>query len=552
MDESDSILLARYAQERCDASFTELVNRRVGLVFSAAMRQVGGNRQLAEDITQSVFSDLARKASTLAARENLSGWLYTSTRFAATKQMEAERRRTRREEKLMLMQESLPEATEDWEKMQPVLDEAIHELPERDREAVLIRFFEGCGFAEVGRKIGISEDAARMRVDRALEKLRKVLVKKGVVSTTAAITAALVHPSLTAAPAGLAATVAASAMGGAVATGAGLTFLKIMGMTKVKTAVVAVVLAGMSVPMVLQHQSNLELRARNAQLAKQTESLAEEIAPLKQENARLAAIAAENGHRAEQAKEVFKLRDEVTRLRADVRAKGAARSDIPGDSLNEMLRSMGERAARLREGINRMPDKTIPELQFLREKDWFDAVSQVDKLETDAEYRQALRALRDRGKSLAGEKFREGLQKYAEANNGNLPAALSELQPYFDSAVDPAVLARYQLNRSGKLADVPRNDHQLITESAPPADDEYDTRFGFGVRGTTSSTYSRIQEAIESAATAFAEANQGRLPRQPEELARFLREPINSGRVQQFLRSLPPGVTTLAQYKEGR
>ena len=206
----------------------------------------------------------------------------------------------------------------------------------------------------------------------------------------------------------------------------------------------------------------------------------------------------------------------------------------------------------MKEGLSTMPEKTIPELQFLREKDWLDAVASFEKLETDEDYRRALRALRDAGKNLAGEKFRSALRKFAEANDGMLPASLQELQPYFDAPMDPAVLARYQLTQnSGRLAEM-GNEHNLIVEIAPAVDEEYDSRFKFGVKGTTSSTYSRISEELQKAAMAYAEANSGRLPRDPTDISGFLAQPVDSARVQRFLAEIPPGITTVDQLKAQR
>jgi hypothetical protein len=297
----------------------------------------------------------------------------------------------------------------------------------------------------------------------------------------------------------------------------------------------------MSVPIVMQHLSNQELQAKNILLAERTEVLANELEPLKRENARLTAMVAESSRARDRSNEVFKLRDEVTRLRAETRG----RSDDP---LNPMLKSLGERAAKLKEGIGGMGDKTIPELQFLRERDWLDVVADFDKLETDEDYRKALRALRDKGKGLAGDKFRGALKKFAEANDGALPASLDELTAYFDEPMDPAVVARYQLTRSGRLAEV-GNEHNLIVETAPAVDEEYDSRFKFGVNGTTSSTYSPIGEKLQKAAMAYAEANSGRLPRDPAEVSRFLSEPIDPARVQRFLASIPPEITNVDQLK---
>lgn len=243
----DAELLRRYADERSQAAFTELVERHVGLVYAAALRQLGGAQHRAEDVTQSVFIDLARRARELASRQEIAGWLYTSTHYAAAKLKRGEQRRQTREEEAGIMQEIFanhePEA--DWARLRPILDEAMLALPERDRTAILLRFFQGRKFSEVGRQLGLSEDAARMRTDRALEKLREALKRHGIASTTAALTTTLGSPALVAAPAGLAATVANAALaaagtaGAAVAT-AGGTILFMSTTTAILGAIAAI------------------------------------------------------------------------------------------------------------------------------------------------------------------------------------------------------------------------------------------------------------------------------------------------------------------------
>ncbi len=181
----DSELLRQFARTNSEAAFAELVKRHVNLVYSAALRQVNGDAHLAKDVAQTVFTDLARKAGSLSHRETLTGWLYTSAHFAAAKIIRGENRRRDREEKFMResISETAPEA--DWEKLRPTLDDAMHELKESDRDAILLRYFENRQFAEVGAKLGLNENAARMRVERALEKLRAVFAKRGITTTTA-------------------------------------------------------------------------------------------------------------------------------------------------------------------------------------------------------------------------------------------------------------------------------------------------------------------------------------------------------------------------------
>ena len=156
---SDTELLRRYAADGDEAAFAELVRRYLNLVYFAALRQVGGDAHRAEDVAQSVFTLLARKASTLTGHQTLAGWLHTTTRFTASEAMRAERRRQAREQEAHTMHElSIDSASDaDWERMRLVIDEALGELGESDREAVLLRFFANLPFAEMGAKLKLSE-----------------------------------------------------------------------------------------------------------------------------------------------------------------------------------------------------------------------------------------------------------------------------------------------------------------------------------------------------------------------------------------------------------
>lgn len=221
----DAELLRLYAEERSEAAFAELVRRHLDLVYSAALRQVGGDAHRAHDVAQTVFTVLARKATAVARHPVLVGWLYTSTQHAAAKVRRSEARRRAREHEAQFMNggEAGDSSAVEWEKLSPLLDEAMRELNERDREAVLLRFFARRPFAEIGATLRVSEDAARMRVERALEKLRGLLARRGVTSTGAALGVVLANQAVMAAPVGLAGTVvgAATAAGTLVAGGVG-------------------------------------------------------------------------------------------------------------------------------------------------------------------------------------------------------------------------------------------------------------------------------------------------------------------------------------------
>jgi RNA polymerase sigma factor (sigma-70 family) len=236
----DLELLRAYAERRSEPAFAELVRRHIGLVYSVALRQVGGNVHLAEDVTQQVFTDLAKKARAVSAHPVLSGWLYRSTQFEAIDLLRAESRRRAREKEAQTMHEifSPSVAPADLEKIRPFLDHAMGDLNERDRDAIMLRFFENRPFAEIGHRLRLTEDAARMRVERALEKMRGLLTRRGVTSTSAALAAALAGQASAAPPALLAASVTSAAMNAAAGTSTGvLTVLGALSLMKTSSLI---------------------------------------------------------------------------------------------------------------------------------------------------------------------------------------------------------------------------------------------------------------------------------------------------------------------------
>ncbi len=209
---SDGELLRRYLETGAESAFTELVQRHINIVYHAALRRVGGNAHAADDVAQRIFTDLARKAKSLRDRPNLAGWLYTSTRFAAADTVRAEQRRRVYEERAHAMHALDSPAPGEADRFEPFLDEVMDLLNEQDRDAVLLHFFEGRSFAEVGTTFSLSADAARMRVNRALERLRAAFAERGITSTAAALGTALSAQSALAAPAPLALSVAGHAL----------------------------------------------------------------------------------------------------------------------------------------------------------------------------------------------------------------------------------------------------------------------------------------------------------------------------------------------------
>jgi len=186
-DAPDTELLEQFARDQSEDAFAELVRRHIGLVHSVALRHTV-NPEQAQDITQAVFIILARKAGSLRSGVVLPGWLYHTARFTAANFQRVEMRRIHREQEAF-MQSTLEEPASDalWRELAPLLDDAMGRLRAGDRDAIVLRFFQNQSLAKVGASMGIAERAAQKRVNRALEKLRKIFTQHGVTSTTTTI-----------------------------------------------------------------------------------------------------------------------------------------------------------------------------------------------------------------------------------------------------------------------------------------------------------------------------------------------------------------------------
>ena len=213
----DSQLLHEFSERQSDVAFAALVARHVNLVYSVARRQTG-NPHAAEEITQAVFIILARKAASLGPKTILSGWLFQTARLTAANFLRGQIRRQEREQEAYMQSLSTEPEPDVWPQIAPLLDDALDRLGERDRHAIVLRFFENRSLGEVGAALGASEDAAKMRVNRALEKLRKIFTKRGVSLTTTIIAGAISANSVQAAPVGLAVIVTTAAKVTAVST----------------------------------------------------------------------------------------------------------------------------------------------------------------------------------------------------------------------------------------------------------------------------------------------------------------------------------------------
>jgi RNA polymerase sigma factor (sigma-70 family) len=320
----DVQLLDQYAADRSETAFAEFTQRHIDLVYSAALRVVNGDVHSAEDVTQQVFTEVARQAKGLVQHPALVGWLYTATRNMALRMNRTEHRRKAREQEANTMNEILHDDSPamDWARLGPVLEDVMHELDEKDRHAVLLRFFQNKPLKEVGAALNLNENAARMRVERALDKLRGKLASRGISTTAGVLAAAMVANAVEAAPVGLAATVSASAVAGAaVHLSTAITATKAITMTAIQKSIVAAALTvavGSGVFAFHQgsqmHEQIQVLEQQRAPLAEQLQQLERErndatnqLAALKEENARLKS--------GQDTAELMKLRGEVGMLR---------------------------------------------------------------------------------------------------------------------------------------------------------------------------------------------------------------------------------------------
>lgn len=208
---NDHDLIREFASSRSEQAFRRLVDRHCDLVYSVATR-VTGNPDLARDVSQQVFSKLAAKPNSIPASLPLAAWFHRTTRSLAIDLVRSEQSRKQREIAHSTSPVMNSEPAPDWSRLEPVIDALIDELPEVDRRAVVMRFYEKRSHGAIGAALGLSEEATRKRLDRALDRLRGLLAKRGIATTSAALATVLPAHAITPAPAGLASSISSTAL----------------------------------------------------------------------------------------------------------------------------------------------------------------------------------------------------------------------------------------------------------------------------------------------------------------------------------------------------
>jgi RNA polymerase sigma factor (sigma-70 family) len=382
---SDLDLLGRFMRDHSQDAFTALVNRHVNLVYSAALRQVR-SPQLAEEVAQSVFADLARNAGKISGTgfqplNSVTPWLYTVTRRTAIDVIRKESRRQLREQ-IAVEMTNMNATANDWTQIEPLLDDAMAALDETDRAAILLRYFENKNLREVGAALGTSDDAAQKRVSRAVDRLREFFSKRNVTIGAGGLAAVISANAVQSAPIGLVLTIANASL---AAAGTTLTFMKIATATKLKLVLSAIVVAGAVTAFIIQQQNQNKLRGEN-------ELLRQQIAQLQADNASLSNRIAEIG-------EVKKLPDEqfngLLKLRGEL---GVLRRQL-GEIAGKNHTSQDVNASMFDSNTNSPTPQIHIKATFLTiPKDisagWYDSTSAG--ILTDENFRIALKQLRSR------------------------------------------------------------------------------------------------------------------------------------------------------------
>ena len=484
-DQTDPQLLRAYADRRSDPAFAELVRRHLDHVHSAALRMVNDSH-LAQDVTQGVFVALAKNAGQLTDRAVLSGWLHRTAQNIAAQTVRTDVRRRAREQEAAAMNELLAhDPGTDWKDIAPHLDAALGELPEPDRDALMLRYFERKTAREMAQTLGISDEAAQKRVSRAVEHLRELFAKRGVTAGATGLAVLLTANAVQAAPVGLAVTISAAATltAATLTTTATATAVKTIAMTTLQKTLVTATVAVLAGAGIYEARQASQLREQVQTLQQQHGPLAEQLKKLESERVEMAGQLASLRDEADRNKsnnvELLRLRGEVTRLRSDVGEQN--------DPVQIAAKAWVNRVSLLKERLAKTPEANIPEMKLLDEEDWLAAVK-FRNLDTDVDYRRAMSTLRNAGESKVAPDLQKALTEYLKNNGKQFPTDLALLKPYLPASIDDAILQHWAIVPAKAIESVSVGGDWAITQQSV-VDDVFDSQFSIGPDGFGSGDY---------------------------------------------------------------
>lgn len=496
-------LLREYCEHRSEEAFAELIRLHVDFVYSTALRLLGNNHD-AEDVTQSVFIALAQDAARLRDHPTLYGWLHRTARNLAANVIRSNTRRRVREQAATDMTHPISSDDEaGWPQIAGCLDDCLDELGETDRDVLILRYFERKTARQVGDALSIGEEAAQKRASRALERLRIALAARGATAGVAALTACLGANAVHAAPSTISTGLASAVLVEKVASGVLVsTTTKAIVMTTLQKTVIASALVLTAATGVFEGYNAAVLRTERNKLLQEQSRLAGQVQQLTESQAvaalRIALLTAENERLNGASKKLAKLRAETAQLKALSRQMPEAK-----DPTLAAAEAMVSRTQLLKSQMEASPEAMIPEIQLLTAEDWADAAK--GDLETEDDFHKAFSLLRDHGIRRFLSSMSRALVGYSGAHNGELPNALSELVPYFETPPAAAMLDRYQIVTGSVLPLTRAGSKPWNITLREVVDSEHDALFQVGSDGSVGAASFRDTDALSTLAPAIQE-----------------------------------------------
>lgn len=503
---NDLELLRQFARDGSQAAFQAVVSRHFDLVYSAAKRQVR-SPDLAKDVAQAVFLDLATSASNLRADTVLASWLFVATRRRAIDVVRREVTR-QRIERAAAEEHTVNAPQSSWSQREPLLDEALTSLREEDRRALLLRFFENQNLREISLALGCSEDSAQKRVSRALDRLRGYFSERGLLTVAAVLASELSTHAVERAPSGAAASVASSVLT-RIASTAAQHAARIAIVGAMKVAAMTVALAGAAIFVAYEsyayHQRRLEL----ASLIGATEQWRRELRSLQSRAATERAVRAEASARREEF------------ISAD-------------PEFDQRIRTALVHLAELRRRFDAVPREQIPEMRYLTFEHWFDIAQSHVKWDTAEDWREIMSSVRTRAINWSGDVLASALERYVTHSHGLLPKTMDDLAPFCDPALEPDILARYELKKNTSIADLPQHATIIAQKNDTVVDPDHDNLAVIGLHwsGVTgvrkpNSLNAKLEEMTKEAVAAYQAAHGGKTPdaNDPEVLRPYFSNP---------------------------
>jgi RNA polymerase sigma factor (sigma-70 family) len=550
MTANDLDLLRQFTRDQSQDAFTALVNRHVKLVYSAALRQVR-SPQLAEDVSQSVFADLARDAGKLSGTgfqpvHFLTAWLYQVARRTAIDVIRKESRRQLREQ-IAVEMNNMNATANDWTQIEPLLDDAMDALDETDRSAILLRYFENKTLREVGEALGTSDDAAQKRVSRAVEQLREFFSKRNVTIGAGGLAVLISANAVQAAPIGLAATILAAAIlaGTAVHTSTIIAATKTIAMTTLQKTLITVTVAVLAGAGIYEAKQAHDARNAVAKLQAEQTPMAIEIARLQAEANKLSDLLAGAKDQKQLTQAQF---NELLKLRGQMGVKQAT-AEVVNDPAFQQAQIWLAKEKKIREQFELHPEQKIPEMQFLKEEDWLDHARHAN-VDTANGMRIALSNIRASASGIFAEKFRWALQAYMAANQQQLPATASQLAGYFNPPLQDTdvIFSRYVVPAASDsfFAMNPSMTNVVFVQDKSTVVDAIDQLVAFGPRYTywipplePTQMNSVLPPELEAVGKAYSDANgQGFIS--PVDLKPYATTPEQKAALDKLIKSLNP------------